>query len=221
MALVAAFPWRGLAIALALALLLPTGRRADAWTLAGGVGGAKSLPTPLSIEQEGFPPIELSARYDNRPFDSPPHWMLRLSARVEGGIWELQYLHHKLYLSNRPAEVERFDVTHGYNILTLGRAWPRGAFQLRIGVGVVIAHPESTVRGRRFGPEEGIFGLDQYLTGPAVALGASREFRLGRRVFVAAELQVTAAHARVPIQGGSASAPNVALHFLLGPGFRF
>jgi hypothetical protein len=221
MRLAAPFRHCGGVAAVVFGLLAPAARDADAWTLAGGLGAAQSLPTPLSLEQEGFAPIELSASYGNRPFDSPPQWVLRLSARVQGGVWELQHLHHKLYLNNRPAEVERFDVTHGYNILTLGRAWPRGAFQLRLGVGVVIAHPESTVRGLRFGPEEGIFGLDQYLTGPALMLGASREFGLGRRVFLSVELQLTAAHARVPIQGGSAKAPNVALHFLIGPGFRF
>jgi hypothetical protein len=77
------------------------------------------------------------------------------------------------------------------------------------------------VRGRRFGPKEGIFGLDQYLTGPALILGASREWRLGQRVFLSPELQFSAAHARVPIQDGDATAPNLAVHFLLGLGFDF
>jgi hypothetical protein len=202
--------------------LLPVGERAGAeWSLMAGAGAARSLPTRLSIEQDGFPALDLSARYDNRPFDSPPQWVLRISRRAGGGAWELQHLHHKLYLGNRPPEVERFDITHGYNIVTLGHAWHRGPLGLRAGAGVVIAHPESTVRGLRFGPRQGILGLDQYLAGPALVLGASRELRLGRRGYLSPELQFTAAHARVPIQGGHASAPNLAVHVLVGLGLRF
>ena len=207
--------------ALILGLLSPSGARAADWKLTAATGAAHSFRTPLSIEQEGFPELRVSARYDNRPFETPIHWVLRLSLGRSGAAWELQHLHHKLYLRNRPPEVERFEVTHGFNVLTLGRAWTRGGFGLRAGAGVVIAHPESTVRGRRFGPRQGIFGLDQYLTGPALVLGASREWRLGRRAFVSPELQLSAARARVPIREGQASAPNVAIHFLIGLGWRF
>jgi hypothetical protein len=202
--------------------LLPVGEgAATEWSLMAGAGAAQSLPAPLSIEQDGFPALDLTAHYDNRPFDSPPQWVLRISRRAGGGAWEFQHLHHKLYLSNRPPEVERFDITHGYNIVTLGHAWRRGPLGLRAGAGVVIAHPESTVRGRRFGPRQGLFGLDQYVAGPALVLGASHELRLGRRAYLSPELQLTAAHARVPIQEGRATAPNLAVHFLVGLGFRF
>lgn len=200
--------------------IAPATRAAD-WTLSASTGAAWSFPTTLSIEQQGFPELRLSARYANRPFETPIHWVVRLSLRGNGGAWELQHLHHKLYLRNRPPEVERFDITHGYNVLTLNRSWRRGGLGLRGGLGVVIAHPESTVRGRRFGPGQGIFGLDQYLTGPALIVGASYEWSIGRRVFLAPEIQLSAARARVPIHDGEASAPNVAAHFLFGLGWRF
>jgi hypothetical protein len=209
------------AVGTALLLLwLTAPARAD-WRGLAAAGTAASFHTPLSIRQDGFPELQVTADYANRPFDSAPYFMLRLEWHRERSAWELQHLHHKIYLENRPPEVERFDVTHGYNLFTLAHAWPVGDFRLRAGAGVVIAHPESTVRGRRFGPKEGIFGLDQYLTGPALILGASREWRLGSRVFVSPELQLSAARARVPIQDGDASAPNVAVHFLIGLGWRF
>jgi len=210
----------GAGFGLLLGLWLASSSSATDWTVTAGAGAARSLPTRLSIAQHGFPELRFSARYDNRPFESPPHWFLRIGRR-SGAAWEFQHLHHKLYLRNRPPEVERFDVTHGYNVFTLGRAWTRNGFRLRAGAGVVIAHPESTVRGRRFGPRQGIFGLDQYLAGPALVLGASREWPLGRRAFVSPELQLSAASARVPISDGRASAPNLAAHFLIGVGWRW
>lgn len=207
--------------ATALATTLAATPAEAEWGALAASGAAASLTTSLSLRQDGFPELRLSARYANRPFDGAPYFMLRVARRTERGAWELQHLHHKLYLENRPAEVERFDVTHGYNLFTLGHAWARGAFGLRVGAGVVIAHPEATVRGRRFGPKQGIFGLDQYLAGPALVLGASREWRLGRHAWLSPELQLSAAHAQLPIREGEATAPNVAVHFLIGLGFRF
>jgi hypothetical protein len=85
----------------------------------------------------------------------------------------------------------------------------------------VVAHPESTIRGLRFGPRQGIFGLDQYLTGPALVLGVSREWRLGDSLFASPEVQFSAARARVPVREGDAAAPNLAFHFLIGLGWEF
>ncbi len=201
-----------------LLALAPGGARAE-WRFAAATGFAKSLPTRLTIEQDGFPDLRLTARYDNRPFATPLHWMLRLS-HGEEAAWELQHIHHKLFLRNRPPEVARFDISHGYNIFTVARSRLHGAWTWRAGAGVVIAHPESTVRGRRFGPKEGIFGLDQYLAGPAVIGGIGYGLRGGSRLGLAAEAQLTAAWARVPIEEGHATAPNVALHVLVGIEWR-
>src|SRR5262245_12996647 len=76
------------------------------WRLQAATGAAHSLTTPLSIEQHGFPELRIDAEYDNRPFDSAPYFMLRVSRRSGTAAWELQHLHHKIYLSNLPPEVE-------------------------------------------------------------------------------------------------------------------
>ncbi len=211
---------RGVRFGLLLGFWFASSSSAADWSVTAGIGAARSFSTPLSIDQDGFPELRLSARYDNRPFETPPHWFVRIGRGSGAAAWEFQYLHHKLYLRNRPPEVARFDITHGYNIYTLGPAWRRGGSWLRAGAGVVVAHPESTVRGRRFEPKQGILGLDQYLAGPALVLGASREWRLGGRVFLSPELQLSAGHARVPIRYGRASAPNIAAHFLISFGWR-
>jgi hypothetical protein len=210
-------------VTVAAALLAWPGAGRAEWSFQAATGFGRSLETPLSIEQAGFPALRIDeARYENRPFEGSPYFMLRVAHRRGADAWELQHLHHKIYLDNRPAEVARFDVTHGYNLFTVNRRWTRGGFGLRAGGGAVIAHPESTIRGLRFGPRRGIFGLDQYLTGPALLLGLSREWRPARgSLLVAPELQFSAARARVPIRDGEASAPNVAFHFLVGLGWEF
>lgn len=202
----------------AILVLSPAAAHAG-WRFTAATGFARSLPTRLTIDQAGFETLRLTARYGNRPFEMPLHWLLRVSRGGESA-WELQHLHHKLYLRNRPPEVERFDISHGYNIVSLGWSRTRGAWAGRVGAGVVVAHPESTIRGRRFGPKKGILGLDQYLTGPAVTAGIAYRPRHRSRLGVTAEAQLTAARARVPIEGGHALAPNVALHVLLGIEWR-
>lgn len=63
--------------------------------------------------------------------------------------WEAELVHHKLYLENPPPAVQHFEVTHGYNLATANRAWATDRRTvLRVGVGLVIAHPEGRVRGR-------------------------------------------------------------------------
>jgi hypothetical protein len=204
------------------ALLAWPGPACGEWSFQAATGFASSLETPLSIEQDGFAELRIDdAQYENRPFEGSPYFMLRIAYRRGAAAWELQHLHHKIYLDNRPAEVERFDVTHGYNLFTLNRRWTRGGFGLRAGAGAVIAHPESTIRGLRFGPRQGILGLDQYLTGPALVLGVSREWRLGNGLFASPEVQFSAARARVPVREGEASASNLAFHFLIGLGWEF
>jgi hypothetical protein len=44
---------------------------------------------------------------------------------------------------------------------------------------------------------------------------------LGASFHIFPEAQLSAAWARVPVAGGRASAPNVALHGMVGVGYRF
>ena len=85
---------------------------------------------------------------------------------------------------------------------------------IRVGAGVVVAHPESVVRD--------LSALDTgyHLTGPVFIAGLGREFSLSSRLFVAAEAQLAVARAHVPVARGDASIPTVGLHGRVGFGFR-
>ena len=106
---------------------------------------------------------------------------MRLGADLGRARWELELVHHKLYLQNPPPEVQAFQITHGFNFITLNRRWPVYGFGLRAGAGIVLAHPQTTIRGRAFPENGGAFGLGWYVSGPAAQVGLERRIRLNPR----------------------------------------
>ncbi len=111
------------------------------------LGGALNASTTLAINQDGEDDIEIDADYATKPFEFPVYYALRLAHLRARGAWELQFIHHKIHLENTTEEVERFEITDGFNILTVNRAFPAGPVDLRVGAGVVIAHADSRIRG--------------------------------------------------------------------------
>jgi hypothetical protein len=179
-------------------------------------GTALNLPTPLTIEQAEFPDISVTADYSVRPLDDIFYYALRVGYWREDAGWVVELLHHKIYLENPPADVQSFEVTHGYNMLTLNRGWRRGSTTFLVGAGPVIPHTNSTIRGRHRP-----ITAPYTLAGVAFQGAIGRRFDLGSRLFVAAEGKLTGAWARVPVADGDATAPNVAFHGLIGLGARF
>lgn len=138
----------------------------EGWTFQASSGMAANLKTRLTIRQSGFAPVRVDADYATRPFEEPAY-SLRAGRWHGRGAWEAELTHHKLYLRNPPPEVSHFEITHGYNLLTLSRAWALLGLILRVGAGAVAAHAESTVREQSF--ESGY-----HLTGPVLQAGAEK-----------------------------------------------
>lgn len=207
-----------LAAALLFAAARPGGAQ-NGWSIEVAGGFALNAPTRLTIRQTGQPDLRIAARYASRSFASPIYYALRVGRWARGGAWEIEFIHHKLYLRNPPAEVQQFEVSHGFNIITVNRALPIGRAVWRPGVGMVLAHPESMIRGRAFDTGGGLLGWGYYVAGPAAQLAVARRFGVADRLFVSAEGKVTAAYARVPVQDGRATLTNVAFHALLGVGY--
>jgi hypothetical protein len=149
----------------------------------------------------------------------PVYWNLRLSRWQNGKSWELEAIHHKLYLHNTTPEVQKFNISHGFNILTVNRGFDRDGFQLRAGAGVVLAHPESTVRGKDFGSSTDRSHKGYYVSGPVVDLAISRPYYLSYRFFIDAEAKTTLAYTLVKIAEGQAKVYNIAFHLVLGMGY--
>jgi hypothetical protein len=187
-------------------------------------GTAWSFRTPLTVRLPGAEPATLRARYTTRPFADAPYYAYRASSGTAARAVEAELVHHKVYLENPRPPIQAFEVTHGYNLATAAVRAPAGRYQVRVGLGVVVAHPEGQVAGRAVGPVRSLLGGGYHIAGATAQVGLGRRYLLGRgatAAFAVPELKLTASTARVPLAGGGrVYVPNVAVHALGGLGVR-
>jgi hypothetical protein len=182
-----------------------------------------SAPSPLRIQREGEPDLAFTARYETRPFRGSPYYAYRFARWSGLRAWEAELVHHKLYLTNPPPEVQHFEVTHGYNLVTVNhaaRSRERG-WVARLGVGVVIAHPEGVVRGRPIASARTVLGGGYHVAGFTAQVAVGRRIELARHLVLSPEAKATASLARMSTADGRLAVPNVALHALAGLGYTF
>ncbi len=177
-------------------------------------GTALNLPSRLTVHHLELGSVRHRATWATRPFDQPFYWAVRARWQRRDDGFEVQLLHHKLILTNNPPYVDHFEVTHGFNVLTVNYLRRLQPVQPRFGLGVVIPDAESVVLGEyhRDGHKIG---------GPAMLVGAGWEYALGRHVLIAADAQFIAGWASVDIADGEARVRSLALHLLLGVGIGF
>ncbi len=188
------------------------------------LGYADNFPSKLTIEQKGFPDINIKAKYFSEPFISPFYWLWRVSyKRNEKSKFEFEAVHHKIYLENTNNEVEAFGISHGLNLLIFNfvRILPFN-FHVNYGAGGVLAHAESTIRGRSL-PEKGrgIFGMGYYMSGMALNFSAGKYFCLSNRFYVNTEIRFNPSYCVVPVVDGKAYVWNYSYQVIAGVGYFF
>lgn len=184
-------------------------------------GFVYNAPLPLKIEQRGEKDISITARYASRTLETPAYWVWRFSRWSGDYAWEFEAVHHKIFLRNEPDEVEHFSVSHGFNLLTINRSMQYGGLIFRAGGGMVLAHPESRIRGKSLSEHRGLFNLGYYIGGPSINLGIGKHFYLSKTLFLCIEIKATASYAHVPINDGNADIYNAAFHAHAGIGYNF
>lgn len=202
----------------ALAAIAPAAPAvAQGWSAEAFAGTAWNLPLPLRLNQPGEQPLRFWARYRTRPWTGAPYYAIRLGYEQ----WRAELVHHKLYLQHPPPEVGHFEVSHGYNLAMVTRAFPAASFSFRVGLGLVIGHPEGTIRGIRVGPVKSLLGGGYQIGGLCLQLAVAREVPISDHFFLTPEAKLTAAWVRFSLAGGGqATVPNVAFHTLVGLGYR-
>jgi hypothetical protein len=206
-----------------LVLACPTASRAQGVTVDVMGGTAYNVPTPLTIQQAGFPDIHLTAHYDTKAFGPfAPYYSWRVDLWDSHGAWEVQQVHHRLFLSNTTPEVQYFAIHFGYNYFLVGRAWQTHGFAVHASGGLIVANPDNIVRGKSLNAQ-GPNALDvgYRISGGGAALAVSRQLALSTHVHLLADGGLIVGRASVPVVGGWASVPNVGLHGHLGVGFAF
>jgi hypothetical protein len=206
-----------------LALAFPTAARAQSISVDLMGGTAYNVPTPLTIQQAGFPDIHLTAHYDTKPLGPfAPYYSWRVDFWSKDGAWEVQQVHHRLFLSNTTPEVQFFAIHYGYNYFLVGRAWRTHGFVVHASGGLVVPNPDNIVRGKSLnGQGPNALDVGYRISGGGAALAVSRQIALGTHVYLLADGGLIAGRASVPVVDGSASVPNVGLHGHLGVGFAF
>lgn len=193
------------------------------WAFEALGGDAWCFRTPLEICLENNSDISISAaEYETHSFETPIYYAVRFGRWRGDRAWELEMVHLKIDLQNGPEPVGRFEVSHGYNLVTVNRAWLfRRFFVFRLGAGAVVAHPESTIHGQGFDEHGSLLREGYYLSGPTAQAAAGLRFDVYGNMFLTLEGKLTASYARVPVADGYAHTPVAAAHLLAGAGVKF
>jgi len=190
-------------------------------------GSQYNIPTPLTIEVENKSIIKIDqAEYDPDAFTgfNSPYYSWRFGKWEKDNGLELELVHEKLILVNKPDNVQHFEISHGYNLITINRAWNKKWYIFRLGGGIVLAHAESEIFNESMGNRgiEKEWPLGFSIAGPTaqVSIGSKR-FYLFHKLFAVLETKFTASHAIVEVYDGVAKVPNAAFHCLFGIGYEF
>jgi hypothetical protein len=194
------------------------GAQQDAqWALELLIGDAYNLDSHTRIEQETLGSLSFTGDYKTRGLEGPFHYALRISRWQDARAWELQLLHHKLYLQHPPAGVDSLSVSHGFNIVTINRAFDLDGWRVRAGLGPVITHAEASILGSSYdGPYE--------LAGAGALIGVSGQLELGAHFYLLGDLSGTFGYIRARPDGHprlEITIRNPAFHAQVGLGYRF
>lgn len=188
-------------------------------------GSAYNVPVPLTVNQTGYPEIRFTAHYATMPFGPyAPYfsWRLSLWNKDGHGGWEITQIHHRLFLTNNPPEIQYFAIHFGYNFFLAGHAWERRGFIYHLDAGVLICNPSNTVRGLTLNNRSaGLFDAGYDVAGIGAEAAVSRQFEVTHRFFFVLTGALMAGRAHVPVAEGSAEVPNLSFHGQAGAGFRF
>jgi hypothetical protein len=191
------------------------------WTFQISLGDAYCFDMPLTIEQKGYEKIELTAKYRTESFQIPTYYAWKIGTAKENKGWEVELIHLKITLTNNPPEVQHFEISHGYNYLTINRIWDYEKIILRVGGGVIVSHPENMVRDMKYDDKQGFLGKGYHFSGPGLQVAVEKRFFLFGNFFFSLEVKAAAAVAKVGVAEGHAIVPQAGFHGLFGFGYSF
>jgi hypothetical protein len=229
-------------------VLVPRPCKAE-WSVAAYLGGAHADQTSLQIQMPGSATSLLihPISYADRPFQSPLYYGYRAGYyfnrfhRHFG--FQGEFTHLKVYaetdrvaqisgmLNGAPINetavvssvVQRFDITHGVNLLTGNFVFrqplratgsSRFVFLARTGAGVTIPHPENEILGT--------LNMQRYQVGsPVIQFGAGLEVRLWRAIYALTEVKYTRTNETVDIAQGTGTSLLNSAHAIAGLEWHF
>lgn len=178
-----------------------------------------NFQTPLKIYQKGEEEIYIKkAKYESKGWSwfKAPYYSIRFSFLKGKKSYEIELIHEKLILKNKPALVKHFEISHGYNLILFNISKENLKIKKRFGAGIVYVHSESIIRGKENGFGEN-FPKGYKISGPAIQFSSGKELFLNKNFSFVFELKLTISYANnVPVASGYAKVPNFAFHYLFG-----
>jgi len=187
------------------------------------IGLTFNAPVELRVVQRGYPEVYVEgARFEGRDLEPFPYYAARLWVGSPTGLrYELELVHQKLYWLGGPGGevVQQLNATDGFNYLLLNLAYGEGLGGLRLvprlGLGVVVPHPETEVRNQAWGVDGDPRFYHLGGIGGQLALGV--EFPGLPAALLEAKL--TLSQSRLQIAQGYAEGFFRTLHVLFGLGY--
>jgi len=188
------------------------------WCFELQLGYAMSMPTSLIIKQKGYNDIKINnAEYKTESLNDPLYWSWRIARWRKNKSIEFEAIHHKFFLQNLPIEVQRFSVSHVYNMIFLNKGFNVNKTIWRLGLGTTIVHGESTIRNKSYSEGTGFDIKGHRLRGVGINLAISKQLKINRLISWNIESKINAAYAHIPIVNGYAIMPMMALQIITGP----
>ncbi len=186
-------------------------------------GAAHNLPAYLKFHQTGMSDLEIRpAIFRSESFVLPPYWDFRLEGTRDGYGFGLRMTHHKLILDNAPSAVSGFQISHGFNMINAYNKIPFGKYDLLIGAGITLGHPEGTVRAYSI-PENGGVWFDKgyFIGGPNIEVSGVRNFKISDSFQLHLEARFTQSWGKFPMGGDNyVRVRNFAFQGLLGMSYK-
>ena len=167
-------------------------------------------------------------------FRNPQYYSIRLRE----SRYELELVHHKLYLDEGlPDGVTHFEVTDGYNLLTANIISPvdkkslHSVFYYRVGIGTMVVHPDITIHGNRYFKRGGgllpkLWEDGYHWGGFSSQISAFYKKQINKSVSCQLELKAVYAHTRSSLDSKDdyheryeVDISNLSLHLLGGISF--
>ena len=171
------------------------------------------LPSTMQLHLNGQLAFQGKVHFYTRPLRTPWYYAWGIGYSTDRHFWEVEVMHHKLYLRDYVSLIQHLEVTHGYNyvLLNWGRKWKKA--WLVLGTGGVLVHPETTVNFHNQ-PSGGVWGY--YLTGPAVLLGSRFCLKQMKAWRFWARIQAIYAYTKFPVAQGDILFWLTVFHVQLG-----
>lgn len=193
----------------------------DGWMFTTFLGHSFSANNHIHIHLEDQDDISKTAEYNTRPFVDSPYYIIRFDKWKADTGWGIELIHHKIYMANRPSNLEHFSLSDGFNLLLLNRNWKKESGDYRIGAGATIAHPDVKLQGRERFHKAGNDGF--FIVGPTFQASHAKQLFKTKRYIVSLETKATIAYFKTRISDNSdeyVEGLDTALHIALGFGSK-